>query len=651
MPDSPLTENKNLTLPNHPVVTPLEHIALSFSGGGFRAASFTLGTLSYLQAVPLEGGKTLLDKVTYIASASGGTIASAVYAHSQAKGLTFAQFYAKLFGDLQGLTLLKKVFEILNNDQVWKDNPHKIRNLINSFALSYQELLFDGDATVDTLRAAPEGGHLEEVCFNSSDFYAGLLFRQAIKMKPDADETDFLYGNFMVHLDQQLAGKLRIGDLVAASSCFPAGFEPIVFPKDFQAAGPDLHTGLHVLTQELNIAELTLLYVNTWPPVVPPAPINVETLSENLKSLAIDPSFQMGLMDGGVMDNQGIDSMLKANERRLNGAADPKPQGTTNFKPFDLMLVSDVGSHFIDPYMVPGQLPQKTWWASLTVNKVLVIGWVFAFIGLVAIVGAQWINTALANTLVIMLGTSLLGIGVGTVYLLYHIKRLIEGRVKHQGGLDLHKVFSDEITARLFQFFGNTRFDVIFPMLKGRINSVLLLNTEMFLKRIRQLLYSRFFEDRDMSQRVRSNHIYDLSYSDELYFLQNNPLAGIPGSNLTNVAQVAFEMGTTLWFDGDDTQAHKLGAVIACGQFTVCFNLLAYVQHFNASDDYKGLTPEYKCRMDQVLTHLTEDFEKFKADPFWLYNQLGKGLAGFEVLTNKAFTFPAGEFDRLRTPQ
>jgi hypothetical protein len=341
------------------------------------------------------------------------------------------------------------------------------------------------------------------------------------------------------------------------------------------------------------------------------------------------------------MDNQGIDSMLRANDRRL--------KGTTAFKPFDLMLVSDVGSHFIDPYKVPDQLPQKTWWAALTVNKVLVLGWVFALIGIITIVGAQWIYSDVVNTLLIMLGTLLLGTGLGTVYLLYHLRKFIGFRVKHQGGLNLHKVFSDEITARLFEFFGNTRFDVIFPMLKGRINSVLLLNTEMFLKRIRQLLFSRFFEDRDMSQRMKSNHIYDLSYSNELNFLQNNPIALSPGSELIKVAQAAFEMGTTLWFDGTDSANNKEAVVIACGQFTVCFNLLAYVQHFNASDDYKGLTPAYKDRMDQLQTRLSEDYKKFKADPFCLYNQLGKGLEGFKPLTSADIDFPTEEFQNLRT--
>ena len=47
-------------------------IALSLSGGGFRAASFHLGVLSYLHHLKTPDGATLLDHVKkYNAQASG----------------------------------------------------------------------------------------------------------------------------------------------------------------------------------------------------------------------------------------------------------------------------------------------------------------------------------------------------------------------------------------------------------------------------------------------------------------------------------------------------------------------------------------------------------------------------------------------------
>ena len=37
-----------------PLTTPFKNIALALSGGGFRAASFSLGTLSYLERLKLD---------------------------------------------------------------------------------------------------------------------------------------------------------------------------------------------------------------------------------------------------------------------------------------------------------------------------------------------------------------------------------------------------------------------------------------------------------------------------------------------------------------------------------------------------------------------------------------------------------------------
>lgn len=48
----------------------MENIALAFSGGGFRAACFSLGTLSYLDHLRYKD-KPVLEDVKYISSTSG----------------------------------------------------------------------------------------------------------------------------------------------------------------------------------------------------------------------------------------------------------------------------------------------------------------------------------------------------------------------------------------------------------------------------------------------------------------------------------------------------------------------------------------------------------------------------------------------------
>lgn len=58
-------------------------VALTFSGGGTRAAAFAHGAMKALAAVPLrdEPGKTLLDRVAFLSGVSGGSVAAAYYAY------------------------------------------------------------------------------------------------------------------------------------------------------------------------------------------------------------------------------------------------------------------------------------------------------------------------------------------------------------------------------------------------------------------------------------------------------------------------------------------------------------------------------------------------------------------------------------------
>ena len=77
----------SLILSNHKIMEnihkPLTNIALSFSGGGFRATAFCLGILSYLNYRLITNDKgnqeTLHSRVQFISSASGGSFANLAY--------------------------------------------------------------------------------------------------------------------------------------------------------------------------------------------------------------------------------------------------------------------------------------------------------------------------------------------------------------------------------------------------------------------------------------------------------------------------------------------------------------------------------------------------------------------------------------------
>lgn len=70
-----------------PTELPKTVVALSFSGGGLRAAAFAYGVLEGLREQPSAGNHSLLDDVTFITSVSGGSITAAYFGLHGAEGL------------------------------------------------------------------------------------------------------------------------------------------------------------------------------------------------------------------------------------------------------------------------------------------------------------------------------------------------------------------------------------------------------------------------------------------------------------------------------------------------------------------------------------------------------------------------------------
>lgn len=62
-------------------------VALSFSGGGLRAAAFAYGVLEGLRDQPSAAGRSLLDDVGFVTSVSGGSITAAYFGLHGAEGL------------------------------------------------------------------------------------------------------------------------------------------------------------------------------------------------------------------------------------------------------------------------------------------------------------------------------------------------------------------------------------------------------------------------------------------------------------------------------------------------------------------------------------------------------------------------------------
>lgn len=562
----------------------IKNVGLAFSGGGFRAASFALGTLSYLQHVQLEG-KPMLQRASFVSSTSGGSITNAYYAlrtyQGQAPGLIFKELYAHLSTD----EILEKAMATLTDSKAWAAYPHKTRNLINAFAITYDQVLFGGK-TMEVFWNKAHQPHVDEVCFNSTELNNGISFR----FRTNGTDADIIsFGNFYLGFKKESVEalkSLRIADMVAASSCFPVGFEPIVFPNDF-AAGEETPKSL------LDAFEFDH---------------NNSVHKDAVQAVSF------GLIDGGVVDNQGLYSLGLEDSLRPPKAvatSEPSPKSKPEPRPFDLLIACDVASYFLDPYEVPSE--PKKWYLKIPLK------WIVVALALIVPLTAVTVGIFVANRepwyyflllLPAYLSSGLIGFGFWKA-----AKALQKERKRVHG-----KVLSKYLSKLL-----NTRLSKVIELVQARGQSFAQLALEVYLKQIRRLHLDKTYRNPKASLRMISNFIYELGavHRDRRVLENRKPENAWwpqyeaqlkPSDLLEKTADAAREVSTTLWFDPQNKS--DLDAVTATGQFTTCYNLIRYLNRLELAE--KGLSPELTALREVLLF----DWAKFQADPKWMLGEL-----------------------------
>ncbi|HLO59229.1 MAG TPA: patatin-like phospholipase family protein [Bacteroidales bacterium] len=541
-----------------------QNIALTISGGGYRASAFGLGVLSYLNHTPFQE-KPLLESVKGLSTVSGGTLTGATYALYMAKGNKFPDFYKDFYHILDEDIILKTAFDKFSADEVWKTS-HKRRSLINAFALAYEEILTNG-----AFREIKNGdkSHLEDICFNATDLSFGLAFRF---------QTTGDFGNYRLknRILDPLIGEIKIADAIAASSCFPLGFEPIVFPDDFFSHSSSLYT--------------------------------------NLK---MEPNFihGVGLMDGGIVDNQGIGSIMKADARRKKSR-----------KTFDLIMVCDVGSYFMDPWKAssnadvfqnkPISLKKIFTRTRKSINQLKLL-YVTLFIGLIILItGFQTIQSKWAW---IAIGA------VGFAWLCSTLIMIFSRKLKQviiENLLRIGKMVPGFLKPKLTIFY-DLQLSLMKIMLEERYTSAVTMINDIFLKQIRRLNYDLFYKDENLQNRRITSLIYQLTKeqflkgeSDEIRKEEKEDFIENPGEKIFSSAKIAREMGTTLWFTEKDKEVSRLKNLVSCGQFTSCYNLLKYCIELKKSGSAVD-----NALLDQMIGVFHSDWIKFINDPFWLHDE------------------------------
>jgi len=526
-------------------------IALTFSGGGFRAAAFALGSLSLLQRIKFEQG-TLLDQVSILSTVSGGTITGARYTLGKKRNESFQTIYEGLYSFLSNSNLIIEALDHLAEEKNWKSG--RVRNLITAFSDIYDQKLFDG-ARFGELMTDAEGATFRHLSFNATDFENGLQFRfqwsEKIINPAEGEPERGIIGNNFLRVPYDFARDIRLADIMAASSCFPGGFEPINFPDDFNFS----------------------------------AVKNGDLLDQN--------KYPVGLMDGGIVDNQGIEPILLAESRMKKNIP-----GDVNQNAIDLIIVCEVASPTMEGFKA-SQQHTSGWWKSLTpkgIGIVNAISWVLSLVGIV------W--SFMGNCRPLLIVFSMLFTFNNMVWWLYRVA----GKGLRGSGVP------DEFLAPLGKLLRLKLF-IYQNLLMNRYNSMLMLTMSVFLKHVRRLNYRTLYADKSWANRRIMNAIYELKTSERKTVdnkVKNGLLSNmlLPSTLIQDNSDLAASMGTTLWFTKKELDEDKmLDAIIACGQYNTCWNLLEYIHLLKLNSDNTNSAHRQLIACEDQLMELWRKFQ------------------------------------------
>lgn len=231
-------------------------IGLSFSGGGFRATAFSLGTLTLLQDLGL------LAQVKVMSSVSGGSLALGAYlcakAGSGVQKENDFDFVRLFYRPLMEFLTEEKLAEAFVDAKELVRGKKLIRKAADETQKFFNKLLKENKTRTNqkaefgnpdiTTMLANDNLSPDFIFFNATNITSLDLFRFGIQRgskKGDSRQGNnpvFVLNRYLLkHNRESAEGKtlynyakeIRIADCVAASFCFPAGFEPLLFPDDF----------------------------------------------------------------------------------------------------------------------------------------------------------------------------------------------------------------------------------------------------------------------------------------------------------------------------------------------------------------------------------------------------------------------------------
>lgn len=155
-------------------------------------------------------------------------------------------------------------------------------------------------------------------------------------------------------------------------------------------------------------------------------------------------------------------------------------------------------------------------------------------------------------------------------------------------------------------------------MLSRRVISLMDLASFVFMKPIRQMRYNQLYSAPEWKNRLISNIISETSSRGSWKWKKELLDDLIPSEGMKQNSDTACSMATTLWFTKADKEKGVPNALFSCGQYTICWNLLEYINKLKKD---KSNTNSNHNLIIGCEVQLMDDWEKFLTDPQWLMKE------------------------------
>ena len=267
-------------------------------------------------------------------------------------------------------------------------------------------------------------------------------------------------------------------------------------------------------------------------------------------------------MDGGIIDNQATDPIVRASEQMAT-------QGAS----IDLLMVSDAADKNMKAYSPAGSSRRNK-------KRAIWKSWLLKSLQKMTLKRIQTaaLGTAIASVIVIVLLGCAFPFIAGFLSLLLVISLLSwwalkRGQALLTEGAREYLRFVVSVDAAF-----KVKFLSVWHFFANRAKSAYVMANGAMMGNIRRQRLGNFYAD-DWKNRIVLNAIYGLKEEGSWQkSVEKNRLDGslIPSYAIIENSEKANRMDTTLWFTEEDFSNDIPQTLVACGQYTICWNLIKF---------------------------------------------------------------------------